>query len=361
MNNYIDEFRDSKAAQKMGDILSKYKGPPVSIMEVCGTHTMSIFKYGIRELLPPEIRLISGPGCPVCVTPNYYINAAIELSNRQDVIIATFGDLMRVPGSKSSLLREKSKGKDIRVVYSPLDSLKIALENPGKKIIFLSIGFETTTPTEALSVLNAKEKGISNFSMLCANKTMPEALKALTIDTDVGVDGYLYPGHVSAIIGTKLYEELADKYGIPGVVTGFEPLDILHGIITLVSNINNQKIVVENQYSRVVTPEGNQHALDKMYQVFEPCDSVWRGIGNIPLSGLKIRDNYSEFDAWKLFEKLSLEEKEPSGCLCGEILKGKSIPTECKLFSKVCTPENPAGACMVSSEGTCAAYYKYGK
>jgi len=360
MPNYIDEFRNSQAAQKMGNILSNYKGPLVSIMEVCGTHTMSIFKYGIRELLPPEIKLISGPGCPVCVTPSFYINAAIELSNKKDVIIATFGDLMRVPGGKSSLLKQKSEGKDIRVVYSPLDSLEIARENPNKKVVFLSIGFETTTPIEALSVLKAKEEGITNFSLLCANKTMPEALKVLTVDKDVSLDGYLYPGHVSAIIGIALYEEMASVYGIPGIVTGFEPLDILYAIITLVSNINSKKIVVENQYSRIVAKEGNQIALSKMYEVFEPCDAVWRGIGNIPLSGQKMRNKYSEFDAWELFKDLPLQEKEAVGCLCGEILKGKRTPKECKLFSGICTPENPVGACMVSSEGTCAAYYKWG-
>jgi len=359
MSNYIDEFRNTEDSQRMASILSKYNGSPITIMEVCGTHTMAIFKYGIKGLLPKNIKLVSGPGCPVCVTPGFYINAAIELSNREDVIITTFGDLMKVPGSKSSLLKKKSEGKDIRIVYSPLDSISIALENPNKKIIFLSIGFETTSPIEALSILKAKEEGVQNYYMLCANKTMPEALKVLAVDKDVCVDGYLYPGHVSAIIGTKIYEEMSGSYGIPGVVAGFEPLDILYAIITLVSNINKHKTVVENQYSRVVSPEGNQLALDKMYEVFEPCDAVWRGIGNIQGSGLKIRDKYSEFDAWNMLKDLSFDDSEPIGCLCGEILKGKKTPTECKLYGKLCTPENPVGACMVSSEGTCAAYFRY--
>ena len=360
MSNYIDEFRNSDIAQRMGRILSAYNGKAVNIMEVCGTHTMAIFKFGIRGLLSKNIRLISGPGCPVCVTPGFYINSAVELARREDVIITTFGDMMRVPGSKSSLLKEKASGKDIRIVYSPLDSLKIAVENPDKQVVFLSIGFETTTPVAALTIIKAKEECIKNFSALSANKTVPEALKALSGDSDIGVDGYLYPGHVSAIIGTAFYDELAKDYGIPGVVAGFEPLDVMDAIISLVSNINNGKNIVENHYSRVVTREGNPIALEKMYEVFEPSDAVWRGIGNIPGSGLVMKHKYSEFDAWKVFDIKPDESEEPKGCQCGEVLKGKCTPKDCKLFGRSCTPENPVGACMVSSEGTCAAYYKYG-
>ncbi|MCX8130106.1 MAG: hydrogenase formation protein HypD [Clostridia bacterium] len=356
----FSEFRNSEQAQKMAAVLKAYKGRRVTIMEVCGTHTMAIFRYGIRDILPESIRLVSGPGCPVCVTPSYYINSAILLSQRSDVIITTFGDMMRVPGSKGSLLKEKAKGSDIRIVYSPLDALRIAEENKGKKVVFLSIGFETTTPVAALSVLNAYEKGLSNFTLLSANKTVPEALKVLSADKDIGVDGYIYPGHVSAIIGTDFYDRIAAEYAVPGVVTGFEPLDVLHSIITLVSNVNNNRIVAENQYSRVVSREGNPLALGKMYEVFEPVDAVWRGIGTIPDSGLKMKDKYAAFDAWNVFGIKWDNIDEPKGCLCGEVLKGRKTPVECGLFNKACTPENPVGACMVSSEGTCAAYHKYG-
>ncbi len=366
MNNFIDDFRNSEIARKMGSMLSSYRGRPVTIMEVCGTHTMAIFRYGIRALLPDGIRLISGPGCPVCVTPSYYVHAAVTLSQRDDVIITTFGDMMRIPatagdGSRGeSLLSRKAQGNDIRIVYSPLDSLKIAAENPGKKVVFLSVGFETTVPVIALSVLKANEAGLDNFSVLSANKTVPEALKVLSVDSEIGVDGYLYPGHVSAIIGTGFYDEIAERYGIPGIVAGFEPLDVMHAIISLASNINNKKIVVENQYCRVVTREGNPVALEKMNEVFEARDAVWRGIGCIPGSGLQVRDKYSKHDAWKVFDLRQEAGNEPKGCLCGEVLKGKRTPKDCGLFGKACTPENPVGSCMVSSEGTCAAYYKYG-
>lgn len=359
MTNYIDEFRNSEAAQKMAAIVKKYNGVPVTIMEVCGTHTMSIFKYGIRELLPDRIRLISGPGCPVCVTPGSYINAAVELAAREEVIITTFGDMLRVPGNRSSLQLEKAKGRDVRMVYSPLDSLKIAKANPDKKVVFLSVGFETTTPISALAVLSAKEQGIRNFSLLSANKTMPEALKLLSADRETKVDGYLYPGHVSAITGMKMYRELAAQYSISGVVTGFEPLDLLYAIITIASGINRGETVLENQYSRVVPEEGNPLALEKQGEVFQPADAHWRGIGVIAGSGLQMRKEFEAFDAWKVFGLKPAGEEEPKGCLCGEILKGRHIPPDCRLFGKGCTPEKPVGACMVSTEGTCAAYHKY--
>lgn len=359
-NDLIQEFRNSEKAKEMAEILNKYDGKPVTIMEVCGTHTMAIFRYGIRDLLPSKVRLISGPGCPVCVTPSYYIASAIELAKREDVIITTFGDMMRVPGGSSTLLLEKANRRDIRIVYSPLDSLKIAAENPDKKVVFLSIGFETTTPIAALTVIKAKEEGIKNISILSANKTVPEALRILSADEDISVDGYLYPGHVSAIIGTGFYETIAREYGITGVVTGFEPLDILGAIISIITHSNSNNAVVENHYSRVVSKDGNPIAVEKMYEVFEPTDAIWRGIGCIPGSGLKMKDKYRLFDAWEIFELQDQSGEEPKGCMCGEILKGKLTPKECKLFNKVCTPENPIGACMVSSEGTCAAYYKYG-
>lgn len=359
MAKFIDEFRNSDTAMRLGRELTNYEGKPIKIMEVCGTHTMAIFKYGVRDILPENIKLISGPGCPVCVTPSYFINSAIKLSKHKDVIITTFGDMMRVPGSSSSLLLEKARGGDIRILYSPLDSIKIALENPMKQVVFLSIGFETTTPISALTIINAKEAGIKNFSVLGANKTIPEALKVLVMDKEIGISGFLYPGHVSAIIGTKLYDEIAENYSVPGIVTGFEPLDVLHALISLAKNINRNSSIVENEYSRIVKREGNPIAIEKMYKVFEPCDAVWRGIGNIRDSGMKIKDEFSDFDAWKRFNLIESIESEPKGCLCGEVLKGKKTPKECVLYGKACTPENPVGACMVSGEGTCAAYYKY--
>jgi hydrogenase expression/formation protein HypD len=360
MDKYSNAFRNSKAAQKLTEKLRAYSGKPVTIMEVCGTHTMAIFRFGIRDILPENIRLVSGPGCPVCVTPSFYIHSAIELARREDVIITTFGDMMRVPGGQTTLLLEKAAGRDIRLVYSPLDSLSIAKENPGKKVVFLSIGFETTTPVSALTVMRARDEGLSNFSILSANKTIPEALKLLASDPEIGVNGYLYPGNVSAIIGTTFYEELAEQQGIPGVVAGFEPLDMLSAIITLVNRVECGKHTVENQYSRIVTREGNEIAREKMFEVFEPCDAVWRGIGNIPGSGLQMTEKFMQYDAWKVFDIRVERTDEPKGCMCGDVLKGKKTPKDCRLFSKTCTPENPVGSCMVSSEGTCAAYYKYG-
>lgn len=361
MANFIDEFRNSAAAGNMANALAGYTGKRLKIMEVCGTHTMSVFRYGIRGLLPGNISLVSGPGCPVCVTPVSYIDSALELAKSEGVIITTFGDLIRVPGSAGSLSAAKSEGADVRMVYSPLDALVIAKENPKNKVVFLSVGFETTTPVCALAVLRAFEENIDNFSILAANKTMPEALKLLAGDPSTAIDAYLYPGHVSAIIGTGLYEEIAGKYGIPGVVAGFEPLDILHGILSIAKMAEKSEIKVVNGYARFVKREGNPLALEKMFEVFEPVDAVWRGLGAVPRSGLGVREKYAAFDARKVFSLVEDEGKEPTGCLCGEVLKGRVLPVACGLFGKTCTPDNPTGACMVSSEGTCAAYYRYGR
>ena len=353
-------FSDKSLVKKLADAVKAYDGDTVNIMEVCGTHTMAISRYGIRSILPDNVRLISGPGCPVCVTPSYYIKAAIELAGMKDVIVTTFGDMMRVPYQGNSLLHEKALGRDIRMVYSPLDSLEIARNNPDKKVVFLSVGFETTIPVIGLSVTEAVEKGIKNFMLLTANKTIPEVLRLLSADKEISVDGYLYPGHVSAITGTVLYMELADKYGIPGVVAGFEPVDILGAIYKVITNIKNNVTNVENLYSRVVNSAGNVAARDVMNEVFEECDALWRGIGCISKSGLRLKNKYSGFDAWKMFGiKEDEQGEEPAGCRCGDILKGKCLPPDCSLYGKVCTPENPVGSCMVSSEGTCAAYYKY--
>ncbi len=360
MQDILEGFRDPAAARNLAGVLKKLDGEPVSIMEVCGTHTMSIFRYGIRSLLPPSIKLVSGPGCPVCVTPVAFIDAALELANREGFILTTFGDLMKVPGSSSTLTGERQHGADIKVVYSPLDALEVAEGNPDKKVVFLSVGFETTTPVCALSVLRAREAGLSNFYLLTANKTMPAALEMIAGDREAGIGGYLYPGNVSAITGTGLFEILAEKYGVPGVVTGFEPLDILHGIITLAGLIREKAGRVVNEYSRVVQAKGNPIALNKLYEVFEPCDSTWRGLGSIPGSGLSLREKYADFDAWRVFNLSAEGGREPAGCLCPQVLTGKVTPDRCMHFGKKCTPETPVGACMVSSEGTCAAYYRYG-
>lgn len=360
MNNYIDEFRDSSAAARLAEILAKYRGKNITLMEVCGTHTMSIARYGIRKLLPPGIRLVSGPGCPVCVTPQSYVDCAVKLAGMDGVIIASFGDMMRVPGSSSSLLKSRASGCDVRLVYSPLDCLKLAEQNPGKKVVFLSVGFETTTPITALAILKAKSEGIKNLLFLAANKTMPQALSLLAADSEAHIDGFLYPGHVSAVTGTGVYDEISQKYRIPGVITGFEPLDILHAVATLSELANRGEARAVNEYSRAVKPEGNPIAREKMYEVFEPADAYWRGLGTVPGSGLAIREKYRELDASVLLGAATPQVSEPAGCRCGEVLKGRISPNQCALFGKLCTPEKPVGACMVSTEGTCAAHYKYG-
>ncbi|WP_025690876.1 hydrogenase formation protein HypD [Paenibacillus zanthoxyli] len=360
MISELEPFRNETLAEGLVKAIRRYNGRPVSIMEVCGTHTMAISRYGIRELLPPNVKLISGPGCPVCVTPSFYLKSALELCRRENTIVATFGDMMRIPYKGVSLLTEKALGRDIRMVYSPLDSLNIARQHPDKTVIFLSVGFETTVPVTAIAVLEAAQQGLDNFMILSANKTIPAAMHLLSSDPEVAVDGFLYPGHVSAVIGSGLYEELAKAYGIPGAVTGFDPADILGSILYVLEQIRDDKATVANLYSMVVQPGGNPIARGKIDEVFEPSDAVWRGLGQIPGSGLRLREKYRSFDAWSLING-SVEERdeEARGCRCGDILKGKCLPSDCKLFGKACMPETPVGSCMVSSEGTCAAYYRY--
>jgi hydrogenase expression/formation protein HypD len=332
----------------------------MTLMEVCGTHTMAIYQHGIRSLLPANIRLISGPGCPVCVTPVDYVDHAVALARRPGTIVATFGDMVRVPGSSSSLLHEQARGADVRVVYSPLDAVALAQKHPGQAVVFLGVGFETTTPTIAGSIIEAKRRGVANFFVLGAHKTIPGPMAILADDPALQVDGYLCPAHVSAIIGAAAYEPLARDHKVPCVVTGFEPLDMLQGVAMLARQIVAGEARVEIQYSRIVRKEGNARARQILYEVFEPCDARWRGIGVIPGSGLGIRAAYAAFDAARQLPVTVEEPKEHAGCLCGEILKGKVTPKECPLFRTACTPENPVGACMVSGEGTCAAEYKYG-
>ncbi len=356
---YLSEYRDGRVASKMADRIRAISTKPARFMEICGTHTVAIFKNGVREVLPDHIGLISGPGCPVCVTATRDIDKAIKLARIPDVIVTTFGDMLRVPGSVSSLQKEKGRGADVRMVYSTMDSLAIARRHPEKKVIFLGVGFETTAPTIAAAVVAAEAEGIKNFSVLSSHKLLPPAMDALLSGGELDVSGFMCPGHVSTVIGTASYEAVAAQYHTPCVVMGFEPLDILQGIYMLVSQIEAGEARVEIQYRRAVAPQGNPNALQIMNRVFEPCDAPWRGLGIIPKSGLALRDAYRAFDAEALFDLKMPDSPEPPGCKCGEILRGVKTPTECKLFRDVCTPESPVGPCMVSSEGTCAAYYKY--
>ncbi|MBF0506036.1 MAG: hydrogenase formation protein HypD [Nitrospirae bacterium] len=334
-------------------------GHPVNIMEVCGTHTVAIFKHGIRSLLPEGLKLLSGPGCPVCVTSIRDVDIAVAMSKHEDVIFATFGDMMRVPGGKQSLGEARAEGADVRIVYSPLDCLKMAKENADKKVIFFSAGFETTSPSGAATLFEAERQAVNNFYLFSVNKLVPPALEALLQSDDVRIDGFLLPGHVSAIIGSKVYSFVTEKYHVPCVITGFGAEDILGGILMLLKQITEKRASVEIQYKSVVTEEGNKKAVEFINRYFEPCDSYWRGIGLLPGSGLKLKEMWRHRDAEALLDLDIPEVKEPKGCLCGLVLRGVKIPSECPLFGKVCTPERPVGACMVSSEGSCAAYYKY--
>ena len=328
-------------------------------MEVCGTHTMAIAKYGLRQLIPENIELISGPGCPVCVTPVEDIDNIISIIQKYGVVLFTFGDLMRVPGTNSSLMLEKSRGKNIKVCYSPADALIYARKNSKENILLAAIGFETTAPLTAILIKEAYDKNISNFFIFSTHKTVPPALNTLLMDKNIEIGGFLLPGHVSSVIGTKMYENIVSKFGIPSVVSGFEPEHILKSIYLILKQIKLCKPEVKIQYSSVVKPDGNPVALNYINEVFEAADTKWRGLGVIPKSGLELKKLFSSFDAKKVFPVDKIISKEPKGCDCGKILKGIKKPTDCKQFLKKCTPDKPLGACMVSSEGTCAAYFKY--
>lgn len=361
--NYRDEFRDAAVvagfSRRIEELTAGREGV-MTFMEVCGTHTMSIYQYGLRSLLPPQVRLISGPGCPVCVTPIGYVDKAIACARIPGTIVATFGDMVRVPGSSASLLEERARGGDIRIVYSPLDAVALAAANPDRTVVFLGVGFETTAPAVAGSILAAKAKGLTNYLVLAAHKTMPKPMAILSSDPEIGLSGYICPAHVSAITGVSIYRPLAEQYRIPCVITGFEPADVMQGVEMLVRQVVEGRSEVEIQYSRVVKPEGNARAREIIDQVLEPADAVWRGIGPIPESGLVIREEFASFDAERVLDLVTEPPREHAGCLCGEILKGKKTPADCPLFGRACTPEDPVGSCMVSSEGTCAAAYKYG-
>jgi len=355
---YINEFRNSDLIKTLAENIHTLSKKPVRIMEVCGGHTMAIHRFGIPSLLPNTIELLSGPGCPVCVTSRTFIDRAIAMCRLPGVILTTYGDLIRVPGSFSSLEREKAEGADIRIVYSTLDALEIAKKNPDKRIVFPGIGFETTTPSSAVALLEARRQKVSNFYLLSSHKTMPQAMMAL-IDAGIRIDGYIGPGHVSTIAGAGMYAPLLAKYPLSIVISGFEPVDLLQSIYMIVQQMENNERKLEIQYKRVVTPEGNLKAKALVEEVFEPCDDWWRGLGVIPGSGMAIRKEFSAFDAIRQIAVNVEPAVEPPGCICGEVLKGIKKPVECLLFGKVCTPVNPIGTCMVSNEGACQAYYRY--
>lgn len=337
-------------------IILSYDGPPVRIMEVCGTHTHDIFRLGVRKLLPDNVHLISGPGCPVCVTPVDFIDEAVWLALEKNATICTFGDLVRVPGTNDSLAEARAKGACLQVVYSPADAVRYAAEHPGKEVVFLSVGFETTTPAVCLSMKSALDEGLDNYSLLTANKTMPAAYEAMKDSTDV----YIYPGHVCAIMGTQVCEEM-EKKNVSGVVTGFTAQEILNAFAVILKKFPEGKPFFVNAYKRVVTREGSIPAQELMKEWMEPCDAEWRGIGMMPDSGLKIRNEYSRFDARKKYKIPAMEGRSNPACRCGEVLQGKCRPVDCKVFGKGCTPLHPIGACMVSGEGACSAFFQYGE
>jgi hydrogenase expression/formation protein HypD len=361
---FVDEFRDAEKAQALsGQIAALCEpGRHYSFMEVCGGHTHTIYKHGLEDYLPESVSLVHGPGCPVCVIPMGRLDDAIYIAEQPDVIMTSFGDMMRVPGGKGSFFDSKAKGADIRMVYSPLDSLKIARDNPDKKVVFMAIGFETTAPSTAMTVLRAAADGLENFSIFCNHVTIIPAIKAILDSPDMRLDGFLGPGHVSTVIGCKPYEFIARDHNKPLVCAGFEPLDILASIYQLMIQLRDGRCEVENQYTRVVPWDGNLKALQVINEVMELRPYFeWRGLGFISHSALKVRPEYAKFDAEEIFKIPGIRVADPKACQCGEVLKGVIKPWECKVFGTACTPETPIGTCMVSPEGACAAYYNFGR
>ena len=352
--------RDPVLARRLIDAIGRLaEDRTITLMEVCGTHTMNIGRYGFRSVMPPGVRLLSGPGCPVCVTPNHDLDNAIALARVDGVTLATFGDLMRVPGSSTTLARCKADGCDVRVVYSPLDALALARSLPHRQVAFAAMGFETTAPAVAATILRARERGLENFSVLCSHKTTPPALRAIARDPDTRIDGFILPGHVAAITGIDPFGFLPREFHTPGVVTGFEPVDILEGIATLIRMVAAEAPAIENAYRRVVAPRGNPVARQLVDQVFEPVDAVWRGLGTVSASGLRIRSAYADLDAQQRFDIEAEPARTAPGCRCGDVLRGAIPPGSCPLFGRSCTPEHPIGPCMVSSEGSCAAAHRF--
>jgi hydrogenase expression/formation protein HypD len=354
------DYNNPEIARKLIDEIYSSSHRDISIMEFCGTHTHSIFKFGIRELLPKNINMLSGPGCPVCVTDNSDIDYCIALSSIPNVIITTFGDMVRVPGSVKSLQEVKAEGADIRIVYSSMDAINIARENPGKKVVFLGVGFETTAPTVASSIIEADRNNIDNYFVYSMHKLTPPAMEAILNLGEVRLNGILGPGHVSTVIGWKVWEFVPLRYKLPVVVAGFDAVDILLGILNIVKQCNEDKQEVVNTYTRAVKPYGNSYALELIDEVFEKDDTSWRGLGNLPQSGLRIKDKYKRFDAKLQFPIEVPFKPKPKACRCDEVIRGVVSPLECPLFGTVCNPDHPIGPCMVSSEGTCSAYYLYG-
>jgi hydrogenase expression/formation protein HypD len=359
---YVDEYRDPQLAQSMAvEIAEVSAGRPLKLMEVCGGHTHTIYKHGVEDVLPRNIDLVHGPGCPVCVLPMGRIDDAIAIARTDGVIFTTFGDMMRVPGSAGSLLDAKARGADVRMVYSPLDAVAIAAKNPDRQVVFFAVGFETTAPSTAVSILEARRQGLRNFRVFSNHVTIVPPLQAILDAPDLRVDGFIGPGHVSTVVGTRPYDFIPARYDKPVVVAGFEPLDVLHSVAMLLQQRAEGRCEVENQYRRLVRTEGNPIALDLLAQVFTLRPHFeWRGLGFIAQSGLAINDEFADFDAERRFEVPGVRVADPKACQCGEVLKGAIKPWECKVFGTACTPETPIGTCMVSSEGACAAYYTYG-
>ncbi len=358
---YIDEFRDPHLARALiAQIRRDVKGP-LRLMEFCGGHTHAILRFGIRALLPENVMMSSGPGCPVCVTSAADLDRAMALARLPGAILTTFGDMVKVPGSQGSLEKARAEGADVRIVYSPRDALSLAAKSPGSHVIFLGVGFETTAPGVAATLLEADQQGIRNFYVFSLHKITPAAVRAILDAGEVKLSGILGPGHVTTIIGTEAWGFLSEEYRVPMAVTGFEPLDILRGVGMLVLQAKENVARIDNAYSRSVHPRGNQTALAIMNRVFEPCDAEWRGLGVIPRSGLRIREEYGRHDASRAFEMAVPSGDEPPGCRCGEVLRGVLPPPECSLFRRVCAPDNPVGPCMVSAEGACSAYFQYGE
>ena len=359
---YLDEYRDADLTRKLLAELRKTITRPWTLMEVCGGQTHSIIRSGLDRMLPPELTLVHGPGCPVCVTPLQQVDKAIALASLPGVIFCSYGDMLRVPGSSRDLFAVKAAGGDVRIVYSPLDALKVAADNPARTVVFFAIGFETTAPANAMAVLQARSRGLTNFAVLVSHVTVPAAIRALMDSPDVQVDGFLAAGHVCTVMGFWEYEPLAEKYRIPIVVTGFEPVDLMHGILKCVRQLEAGTHTVENAYERSVSREGNQPAQAVIRQVFEITDRAWRGIGVIPMSGYRLRPELAAFDAELRFPEVqAIETRESPLCISGLVLQGRRKPSECPAFGRQCTPQSPLGATMVSSEGACAAYYRYGR
>jgi hydrogenase expression/formation protein HypD len=360
---YVDEFRDGELARKLAVEIEALVEPgrTVKIMEVCGGHTHAIYKHGVEHLVPAEVDFVHGPGCPVCVIPMGRVDDAIALAERPEVIFTTFGDMMRVPGGRGSLLEAKARGADVRMVYSPLDALELARANPEREVVFFAIGFETTAPATALTLLRARAEGIRNFSAFCNHVTIGPPLRAILDSPGLKLEAFIAPGHVSTVIGTRPYDFIVEEYGKPVVVTAFEPLDILQAVVMLLRQFREGRCEVENQYTRAVSPAGNARARAAIDETMERRDVEWRGLGELPASGLRLRDAFADYDAERIWELPHLDVPDAKACQCGQVLRGALKPYECRVFGTACTPERPLGTCMVSSEGACAAYFQYGR